>query len=404
MSQWTPPAVDPSCYPKGFRVAGISCGVKASGRRDLAAIVSDTTNHAAAVFTRSRFVSPSIVVSKRHGRNGLRAVIVSSGSANAGTGEQGERDALRMCEMTAGALGAATEEVHVCTTGVIGVPLSMEKIEQGVPRVAQALSPTAWEDAAEAICTTDAFRKMAGRRWSVGDREVRLIGIAKGAGMIHPDMATMLAFLATDARVESGLLESVLRHAVRDSFNSISVDGDTSTNDTVLLMANGHADNDPIAPGTDAAASFEEHVRQVCIELAQMVVRDGEGATKLVTLEVRGARSDEEARQAARTVANSILFKMAVLGEDPNWGRIVAALGNAGVELRPELCSIGFDGIAVLDRGRLAGADRQRLVAALKKDEFRVEIDLGTGGAGQATFWTCDISEAYMKFNARYTT
>jgi glutamate N-acetyltransferase/amino-acid N-acetyltransferase len=370
----------------------------------LALIVSDTPSRASALFTRNRFPAAPVIVSRRHGRDDVRAIVASSGNANACTGERGERDALTMCEITARSIGSAVSEVFVCSTGVIGVPLPIEKIAWGIPRAAEALSPTGWEDAADAIRTTDAFRKMAGCHWSVGGHDVRLIGVAKGAGMIQPNLATMLAFLATDAAVEPALLDSVLRAAVRDTFNSISVDGDTSTNDTLILLANGQAGGDPIAPGTEAAEQFEAAVRRVCGELARMMVRDGEGATKLVTLEVRGARSDDEARQAARAVANSLLVKMTFLGEDANWGRFAAALGNAGVEVCPESCSVGFEGMWVLDRGHPVAADQVAVEALLKKPEFTVEMDLGTGGTGRATFWTCDISDEYVRFNAHYRT
>jgi len=404
MARWSPPPVDRSCYPRRFAASGIACGIKESRKPDLALIVSETASRCAALFTRNRFAAAPVIVSRRHGKDGVRAVVVSSGNANACTGERGERDALRMCEAAARAVGAAPVEVMVCSTGLIGVPLPIEKIEAAVPRAAEALRPDGWEDAAEAIRTTDAFRKMAGRRWESDGCELRLVGIAKGAGMIHPDMATMLAFLATDADVEPEFLRSVLREAVRDSFNSISVDGDTSTNDTVILLANGAAGNPTIAPGGEAAERFEGAVREVCFDLARMMVRDGEGATKLVALEVSGALSDDEARRAARTVANSILFKMALLGEDPNWGRIVAALGSAGVEIRPENCTITYEDVAVLDRGRLVEADPEQLAAVAKRTEFSIRIDLGTGGTGKATFWTCDISEDYMHFNAHYHT
>ncbi|KPL07355.1 hypothetical protein AMJ85_09665 [candidate division BRC1 bacterium SM23_51] len=405
MAQWSPPPVETTCYPRGFRAAATTCGIKPSERPDLALIVSETLSSAAAVFTPSRFAAAPVAVSRRHGHNGVRAVVASSGNANACTGERGERDAMAMCAATARAVGAAgPEEVMVCSTGVIGVPLPIERIEQGIAQAAEALSATGWDDAADAICTTDAFRKMVGRRWAVGEREVHLIGIAKGAGMIQPDMATMLAFLATDARVEATLLKPILQNAVRRSFNSISVDGDMSTNDTVILLANGAAVNEPIVAATEATEQFDNAVCGVCTELARMIVRDGEGATKLVTLDVSGARSDEQAHRAARAVANSILFKMAILGEDPNWGRIAAALGAAEVEVHPDACSIAFEGTRVLDSGRLVNADAAKLAAVVKKPEFAIAIDLGTGGPGQATFWTCDISEAYMRFNADYRT
>jgi len=404
MAKWEPQPVDSACYPRGFRAAGITCGIKQSGRPDLALIVSDALAPAAAVFTTNRVAAAPVVVSRRHGHHGVRAIVASSGNANACTGERGERDALSMCEVAARAIGAAADEIMVCSTGVIGVTFPIEKVWAGIPKVVEALSPTGWEAAAEAIRTTDAFRKMAGCRWTVGATDVRLIGIAKGAGMIHPNMATMFAFLATDACVEPALLGPVLRAAVRDTFNSISVDGDMSTNDTLILLANGQAGNPPIAPATEAAAQLETAVRQVCGELARMLVRDGEGATKLVTLDVRGARSDDEARQAARTVANSMLVKMAFLGGDPNWGRIAAALGMAGVEMRLDALTIGFDGVRVLDRSRLVDADSAQLEAILSKPEFTVEIDLGTGGPGKATFWTCDISDEYVRFNAHYRT
>ena len=404
MARWEPQPPDHSCYPRGFRTAGITCGIKQSGRPDLALIVSDTLCHGAALYTQNRIAAAPVIVSRRHGYKGVRAIVAASGNANACTGKRGERDALTMCEATARAVGAARHEVLVCSTGIIGVPFPIEKVESGIPQAVETLTPTGWESAADAICTTDAFPKMAGCHWSVGGDDVRLIGIAKGAGMIQPNLATMLAFLATDANVEAPLLHSVLRAAVRDTFHSISVDGDTSTNDTLILLANGQAENSVITPETDEAVRLEAAVRQVCGELARMMVRDGEGATKLVTLEVSGARSDDEARQAARAVANSVLVKMAFLGSDPNWGRIAAALGSAGVAIRPEALSIGFEGIRVLDQGNPATADQAQLAALLKKPEFTLEIDLGTGESGHATFWTCDISEDYVQFNARYTT
>jgi len=404
MAQWEPQPVDRSCYPRGFRAAGITCGIKESGRPDLALIVSDTLCRAAAVYTQNRMAAAPVVVSRRHGRRGIRAIVASSGNANACTGEQGERAALTMCEATARAIGAATDEVLVCSTGVIGVAFPTEKICSGIPQVVAALSPAGWESAADAIRTTDAFRKMAGCHWTMGGCDVRLVGIAKGAGMIQPDMATMLAFLATDANVESSLLDAALRSVTRDTFGSISVDGDTSTNDTLILLANRQAGGRPIASATDAGKQFEAAVRQVCGDLARMMVRDGEGATKLVTIEVCGAHSDDAARQAARAVANSVLVKMAFLGGDPNWGRIAAALGTAGVQIRPEALSIGFEGTWVFHKGHLVEADQAKLAALLKKPEFTVEIDLGTGGPGHATFWTCDLSEKYLHLNAHYRT
>lgn len=410
MAHWVPTPVDSSCYPQGFCAAGVTCGLKESRRPDLALVVSDTVSQSAAMFTRNCFAAAPVVVSRRHCQQGARAIVASSGNANACTGDQGERDALAMCQAVAQSLEArqggscSADQVYVCSTGVIGVPLPIEKIAAGIPLAVEALSPAGWEDAAEAIQTTDAFRKMSGRRWLTNGTEVRLIGIAKGAGMIHPDMATMLAFLATDAAAEPSLLQGALRSAVRDSFASISVDGDTSTNDTVILLANGRAGNAPIAPATEAADQLQAHLSDVCSELAHMMVRDGEGATKLVALDIRGARSDEEARQAARAVAKSVLVKMCFLGEDPNWGRIAAALGAAGVDVRPEGCSIAFDGIEVMAGGCPQPADQDRLVAILKRPEFTVAIDLGTGGSGRARFWTCDISEEYVQFNARYRT
>jgi glutamate N-acetyltransferase/amino-acid N-acetyltransferase len=409
MDDWAPPPVEDDCYPRGFQAAGTTCGIKASGRPDLALIASDTVAAAAAMYTRNRFAAAPVIVSREHGRRGVRAVVVSSGNANACTGERGVQDARAMCEATAAALGASADQVLVCSTGVIGQPLPLDRIKQGIPRVAQALSPTGWVEAADAIRTTDAFRKMAGRRLTIGGTEARIIGMCKGAGMIHPDMAradmaTMLVVLATDARVESGALNTILGTVVESTFHSISVDGDSSTNDTVILLANGAAGNNTITLAGDGAREFEHALHEVCADLARMIVRDGEGATKLVTIHVTGARSDAEARQVARAVANSVLVKMAFLGEDANWGRIVAAIGYSGVEVRPEACSVGFDGVHVLDNGRIVRYDENQIRAALKKPEFTLDLDVGTGGPGQATFWTCDISDAYVKFNAHYRT
>jgi len=394
-------AAGDAASPKGFRAAGIHCGVKRE-KPDLALLVCDAPASAAGVFTTNKVKAAPVRYSQRAITGGhAQAVVVNSGNANACTGERGLEDAAEMARLTAEALGLAQELVLVASTGVIGVPLPMEALRSGIPRAAQVLSEDGTA-AAQAILTTDSFPKTAALRLSVGGAEVTIGGMAKGAGMIHPNLATTLCFLTTDAPLPPAVLRGALKRAVQESFNSITVDGDTSTNDTVLALASGKAGGDPITNG-ETLARFTEGLTLVAQELARMVVRDGEGATKFVEIEVSGAASDLEARQAAMTVANSLLVKTALHGGEPNWGRILAALGRSGVEMAEEKTDVSFGELAVVEGGLGVPGVWDAAAAALEEKEIAIRVGLGIG-SGAAKVWTSDLSEEYVRINGSYTT
>ena len=387
--------------PKGFRAAGVHCGVK-SERLDLALLVSEVPAAAAGVFTTNKVKAAPVRYSQRAVAAGrAQAVVVNSGNANACTGEPGFADAAEMAQLAGQALGLDPELVLVASTGVIGVPLPMEAIRAGIPRAARELAADG-DLAARAILTTDTFPKTAAVRAKIGGVEVTIGGMAKGAGMIHPNLATTLCFLTTDAAAPAAVLRGALKRAVQPSFNSITVDGDTSTNDTVLLLANGRAGGAPITNG-DALAVFSAGLTLVASALARMVVRDGEGATRLVEIAVEGAVSDIEAHQAAMTVANSLLVKTALHGGEPNWGRILAALGRSGVEMAEETTDVFFADLAVVRGGLGVPGVWDAAAAALEEKEISVRIRLGVG-TGAATVWTSDLSEEYVRINGSYTT
>ena len=387
--------------PQGFRASGVPVGVKpGSQERDLALVFAERPATAAAVFTTNRVQAAPIAVDRRHLADGrARAVILNSGNANACTGARGLADARRMCEVTAGALRLATEEVLVCSTGVIGVPLPMDVIEPGIPPAAAALSTEGGADAAAAIMTTDTVPKEAAVE--LDGAPVRVGGMAKGSGMIAPNMATMLSVVTTDAAVPSGQLQEMLCDAVRRSYNCITVDGDMSTNDTVILLANGAADPAPLSGA--AAEAFYDALGGVCRSLARAIARDGEGATKLVTVTVRGARTEAEARQVGLSVANSSLVKTAVFGNDPNWGRILCAVGYSGVEVDPGAVEVALCGTSIYGGGTGVTFDKAVLSVAMQADEVPIHVDLGMGQAG-AEIFTCDFSYEYVRINAEYTT
>jgi len=389
----------------GFKFAARSAGIKKSGKPDLALVYSEVPARCAGVFTRNKVVAAPVVVTAPRIRQGLcQAVLVNSGNANACTGEQGLRDALRGGELTARALGIPEELVAVSSTGVIGVPLPMEKFERHIPLLPADLAAGQARQAAEAMMTTDAFVKMAAATGEAAGKEFTILGIAKGAGMIHPDMATMLAFVCTAALVEPGFLDQALSQAVDRSFNSITVDGDTSTNDMVLVLANGLAGNGEIRGGTVEGEEFVRLLQEVLLDLAKMIVRDGEGATKLVEIVVRGAVSDAEARLAARSVATSSLVKTAFFGEDANWGRIIAAVGYSGAEIDPGKVEILFDELPVVRRGVSTGRElEEQATAVLKRAEFTVTVDLHLG-EGSSVYYTSDLTYDYVKCNAAYRT
>ncbi len=388
---------------KGFKFSARSAGIKKSGKPDLTLIYSEVPARCAGVFTTNKVVAAPVVVSAPRIRKGAcQAVLVNSGNANACTGEQGLRDALRCGELAAGALGLPEDLVAVSSTGVIGAPLPMDKFERHVAPLAAELQAGAAEQTAEAIRTTDAFAKISAAEGTAGGRPYRLLGLAKGAGMIHPDMATMLAFVMTDALVEPGFLDLALRRAADTSFNSITVDGDTSTNDMVLILANGLAENPEICAGTPEAEAFQASLDAILLDLAKMIVRDGEGATKVVEIRLRGAASDAEARQAARSVATSSLVKTAFFGEDANWGRIIAAVGYSGAQVDPNRVDILFNDVQVVRDGLGTGRELEaKATEVLKTPEFTVTVDLKLG-EGQGRYYTSDLNYDYVKINADY--
>ncbi len=390
---------------QGFRGGAIKSGIRGKDRLDLALIVSDKPAVAAGVFTTSQVKAAPVVLGYERLKKGkAQAILVNSGIANACTGEEGMRNAKLTAAMAADALGIAEELVQVSSTGVIGMQLEVECFRFGIPKLAGRLSPDALGEVALAMMTTDTVPKTAVREFIVAGRPVKLVGMAKGAGMIMPNMATMLCYLLTDAAVEQETLQAMLRQSVAQSFNIITVDGDTSTNDTVLILANGKAGNAMIDTASPECALFQQQLDEICRELALKIVRDGEGATKLVTVRVNGAPSKAAAEQAARTIANSNLVKTAFFGEDANWGRIIAALGRSGVIFDAEKVSIAFDAVVMVENG--IGRGREVEAAAtkvLKQKDFTVTVDLH-GGDGWAEIFTCDFSLEYVTINADYRT
>lgn len=389
----------------GFRSAGVRCGVKARGL-DLALIASDGPAHAAGVFTRSTVVGAPVALSRERVRRGVaRAIVANSGCSNVAMGARGMRDARAMTALAARSVGCQPDEVLVASTGVIGHPLPMEKIEAGILAAGRALRPEGLPKAARAILTTDLAPKCASLRTRIGGRIVTLAGIAKGSGMIEPNLATMLSFLLTDAAVAPPLLRKLLRAAADESYNRVTVDGETSTSDTVFLLANGRAGNSLLRDAASAGARhFAGALAEVTQELARAIARDGEGATKLVTVRVSGARRADEALRAARRIANSLLVKTALFGGDPNWGRILQTAGAARVAIALERAEVRLGGVAVFRNGSPTGAAaRRRAGRALARKEVDVELDLGVGHHA-ATVWTCDLSYDYVEINAEYTT
>jgi glutamate N-acetyltransferase/amino-acid N-acetyltransferase len=391
---------------KGFQAAGISCGIKATaGAKDLALIYSAVPAKVAGLFTTNRVKAAPVLATRKRVRRGLcQAVIVNSGNANACTGERGLRDAETMVQLTARALHIPHQHVLVSSTGVIGRPLPIERIEECIPALVGQLSPEGFPDAAEAIMTTDTCPKMVIEQVALPPGEVTILGMAKGAGMIYPQLATMLAFIMTDARIEVADLSNLLQEGVQSTFHRITVDGDTSTNDMVLLMANGEATHGALHPGDGGLRPFKEALFAVMEQLAQAIVRDGEGKTKVVTIVVRGAKNTREAERVAFRVAHSPLVKTAFFGQDPNWGRIMAAVGDAGVAVNPQKLSIFFDDLMVVEDGIAApGAEEAKQQQVLQQKEFTVTIDLHAGSA-QASVFTTDLSSEYVRINAAYST
>ena len=401
-------------YARGFRAGTAACGIKAftagasaipTGQKDdLCVIHSAYPCDTGGVFTTNKVKSASVVIDQLHlQRNRVQALTVNSGNANACTGAQGFRDALLMAKLSADRLDLDPDQVLVSSTGVIGRYLPMDAIKPGIASACESLSADGGDAAARAIMTTDTVPKTARVELDVAGATVRVGGMCKGSGMIHPNMATMLAYITTDASVESGLMAQMVRSIADRSFNQVTVDGDSSTNDSFLVLANGAAGNEPIRAGTVEAEQLESGLLHVAQELARAIARDGEGATKLISVKVLDAISDGEAREAARTVASSSLVKTAVHGGDPNWGRIVCALGYSGAELALDRLHLTVGGLVVFERGAGVEVDLGAVRRAFEQPEIEIVATLGLGD-GRAEAWGCDLSEEYVRINAEYTT
>jgi len=400
--------------PLGFRAGAAAGGVKAlTEKPDVGLLVCDTAARAAAVFTQNRVVAAPVLVSREHlkASRTLRGIVANSGNANACTGDQGLADARHMAAVAAECVGCRAEQMLVASTGVIGRPLPMDRVSAGVRAAHGTLGrgPEADLAFARAIMTTDTRPKQAGVRFELRGRTVTVAGATKGVGMLAPNMATTLGFLTTDAPAGAGLLKKIVRRAAEATYNCLTVDGHTSTNDTLCLLASGAALKDgrragaPIVAGSDEAAVLEAAVTAVCGHLARLIAGDAEGGTKVVEVRVTGAASDREARAAAGAIANSPLVKTAFFGEDPNWGRIVSAAGYAGISSGPETMRLVLGDVLIFDRGQPVEADAARLKAVMAAHDITVHLDLGAG-SGAAQYLTCDFSYDYVKINAEYTT
>ena len=391
--------------PQGFSAGATYAGLKtfAEDKLDLTILLSESPCATAGVFTTSAVRSATVTVDRQRLAQGIpmRALIVNAGIANTCVGEQGYIDAVEMTSLAALKTGTAPEQVLVCSTGVIGVELPMSLIRSGVEQI--ELTDNGGVNMARAIMTTDTRPKEVAASFEVGGRQVFLGGIAKGSGMIHPNMATMLSFLTTDAAVEREFLQAALSQVVDETYNMLTVDGDSSTNDTVLLMANGAARNTEITDASPDADTFMAALRQVCTYLTQELARDGEGASHLIVVEVSGAADTTDARKAARTVASSNLVKSAVYGADPNWGRLMMALGRSGAAAEEEKVDLFVNGVCIMEAGKPIPFHRDAVVAQMRRPEvtFRLQLNLGTG---EATAWGCDLTEEYVIINSAYTT
>lgn len=386
--------------PSGYRAAGVQTGVKESGAKDLALVYSTRPANAAAVYTTNKVQGAPIAIDREHLADGqARAVILNSGNANVCNGAVGLDHARRMCARTASELGLPAEEVLVCSTGLIGVPLPIAQIEAGIPRLVAALSEEGGGDAAEAILTTDTVPKSCAVEVELASGRAVVGAMAKGAAMIAPNMATMLAVVTTDAPVPSGPLQELLSQAIQRTFNCITVDGDMSTSDTVILMANGAGAK---LSERDCEGLYEG-IECVCRQMAQAIARDAEGSSKLITIAVRGAATEAEARQVGIAVANSSLVKTAAFGNDPNWGRILCAMGYAGVDFDPERAHVSLCGTDIYGSGAGLAHDANKLSAAMQAEEMAIDIDLAMGSAA-AEIFTCDLTYEYVRLNAEYTT
>jgi glutamate N-acetyltransferase/amino-acid N-acetyltransferase len=388
----------------GFKFSGIAAGIKDSGERDLALIYSDVPAVTAALFTTNRVKAAPVKLgmSRLSRQKQCRAVIINSGNANACTGGQGIKDARRMIAKTAREAGVAEELVQVSSTGIIGRRLPVREIEKAIPELVKNLSPASLRDAASAIMTTDTFPKISQRKIKIGDKTGTIAGIAKGSGMICPNMATMLCYICTDIAVTHKGLDSAIRTAAGRSFNRLAVDNDMSTNDTVMALSNGSLGNTPLTARAAHFKKFETALHDVMYDLAMMIAKDGEGATKLLEITVRGAKSEADAERIGKVISTSMLVKTAIYGKDPNWGRIIAAAGSSGVNIREERIDIFLDRIKLVSGG--VGTGREKAAAGvLSNNNITITVDLNSGNKS-ATVLTCDLTEEYIKINAHYST
>ncbi|MDT7041958.1 bifunctional glutamate N-acetyltransferase/amino-acid acetyltransferase ArgJ [Candidatus Nitronereus thalassa] len=391
--------------PKGFTAVGIHAGIKPRSALDLALVLSERAGPIAGVFTKNQILAASVVVNKQLLKKRMgQAIVVNSGNANACTGTQGMTNAKEVQTLTARHLGIPKSTVFIGSTGVIGRALPMPILRNAIPHLVKQVRRSGHTKAAKAIMTTDTKSKEFACQAKIGKHVITVGGMAKGSGMIHPNMATMLAYLTTDAAITPQALQRGLTEAVDLSFNAISVDGDSSTNDTVLCLANGLANNPVITHGTSEWHAFASLIQRACESLALQICRDGEGATKLVTIIVEGTQSNPQAKQIAQTIATSMLVKTALFGEDPNWGRIIAAIGRAGVPLDPNNITLMFDEIIVVQGGqRVSDQADARAQKVMRKKELTLWVSIGKG-AGRHRLWTTDLSYEYVKINASYTT
>ena len=391
--------------PRGFIAAGVKAGIKKNGKEDVGLVVSEVPAACGAVFTQNIMASPAVSFSRRIARGDYaRAIAVNAGCANACTGGRGWQDACRMAEITAALLNCRDDEVFVCSTGTTGQFLPMDKIAAGLNSAAGALSADGGEAVALSIQTTDTFVKRSAYEFTLEGKQARVAGIAKGAGMIHPNMATLLTFITTDAAIAPALLKRAVKAVADLSFNMVVIDGDTSTNDSMIVLANGLCGNQQIdSEQHPDYAEFFDALLAVSVDLSKMIARDGEGATKFLTVTVQEAPDFAAAKTIAMSIAKSPLVKTAFFGQDPNWGRIVCAAGYAGIPFEPETTTVSLNDLIIFTKGISAAADTVKLAEVMKEHDITVKISLGAGKA-EATVWTCDFSYDYVKVNASYRT
>ena len=391
-------------FPKGFKAAGVKAGIKKSGNLDLALIYTEKEAAVAGVFTKNAVAAAPVIVSREVVKGGkAHAIVANAGCANACTGETGLANARKMAALAAAEVVCAPDEVLVGSTGIIGVTLPMDKLEAGIKAAAAELSEDGSKNAGNAIITTDTYSKACSCEVEIGGKAVRFGAIAKGSGMIQPNMATMLCYITTDANISSQLMQKALSDIVEVSFNMISVDGDMSTNDTVLVLANGASDAPEIADGSPEYEQFYATLKEICQELSKRIAADGEGATKFLTINVSGTKTFEDAKTVAMSIAKSPLVKTAFFGEDPNWGRVICAVGYAGIPMVPEKTVIKFGGVTVYANGLGADFKEEDIHKVMAEHDIVIDVEMGMGDA-EATVWSCDFSYEYVKINGEYHT